>query len=323
MKPTISVITPCYNSYKYMRRYFRGLETQTFKKFEIIIIDDCSTDNSYAQIREYINKSNLDIKLIRTENNNGPGEARNIGIKYAKGKWLAFCDSDDWYDERYLEIMLSTAESKKADIVMCNYRKVFDNRKSKEIDYLSNMKLFNKKEYLAQSKASLCLLLVKKRLFDNFKIPKLYNGEDMATIPILLVKAESIASTQKVLYNYYIREESTSNHPSKDIVNSLIKVFEIIEEKINEKQYYNEVEYIGVKTIIYGGTLNGFKSNMKQRDIKKMVNEFTKKYPEWQKNPYIKSLSLAKQMYIKMIGKELFFCNYIMSKIHLMYTSIL
>ena len=92
--PKYSIITPEYNSFNLMERYFDSLENQTFMDFEIVIVDDCSTDDSYEKLQEYARKSPLSITLKQSEKNFGPGNTRNIGLDNATGEWVTFIDID-------------------------------------------------------------------------------------------------------------------------------------------------------------------------------------------------------------------------------------
>ena len=88
--PIFSIVIPCYNSWRYMERGLHFLEKQTFIDFEVIFVDDCSTDDTYCQLEKYQQQSILSIRIIRNIKNSGPGESRNYGIKMAKGDYIAF-----------------------------------------------------------------------------------------------------------------------------------------------------------------------------------------------------------------------------------------
>jgi len=94
MSSLISIITPSYNSSKYIAKTIESVISQTYKNWEMIIVDDCSPDNANEIIDKYT-KKDFRIKLIKLEQNIGPANARNKGIKQAKGKYIAFLDSDD------------------------------------------------------------------------------------------------------------------------------------------------------------------------------------------------------------------------------------
>lgn len=113
----ISIIIPMYNTAKFINECINSI-TSRFLNIEIIIIDDGSKDNSY-QIANEIALKDKRIKLLKTENN-GPGNARNTGLSIAKGKCIAFIDSDDWITENSLDIMFQEMTSHNLDIVMGN-----------------------------------------------------------------------------------------------------------------------------------------------------------------------------------------------------------
>ena len=93
-KNLVSIITPMYNSEKYIRMTIESAINQTYNDWEMIIVDDCSSDNSPEIVSEYI-KYDSRIKYIRTDSNKGVSNARNIALKIAKGQFISFLDSDD------------------------------------------------------------------------------------------------------------------------------------------------------------------------------------------------------------------------------------
>lgn len=106
----VSIITPSYNSSEYIAETIESIIAQTYKNWELLITDDCSSDSSREVIRSYAEKDSR-IKLLSLSKNSGAGVARNNSIEAAKGKFIAFCDSDDrWYPEKLskqLEFMAS------------------------------------------------------------------------------------------------------------------------------------------------------------------------------------------------------------------------
>ncbi len=104
-KPLISIIVPIYNTEKYIRRCIESILTQTYGKFELILIDDGSSDNSYKICCEY-RENDPRIKVL-THTNKGVSFTRNVGIQCSKGEYITFVDSDDWIDPLYLEGFLS------------------------------------------------------------------------------------------------------------------------------------------------------------------------------------------------------------------------
>ena len=109
--PKISIIVPVFNSADYLRRCLNSLINQSLKEIEILIVDDCSTDNSIEIIEEYLRKSNQ-IIFIKNETNVLPGVIRNNGVQMAKGKYIMFVDSDDWIDSKACEVLFEIADKK-------------------------------------------------------------------------------------------------------------------------------------------------------------------------------------------------------------------
>lgn len=118
-EPLISVIVPVYNVEKYLGQCLDSIINQTMKDIEIICVDDGSTDGSLDILNSYKEKD--DRIIILTQKNLYAGVARNTGLKIAKGKYLSFLDSDDFFDANMLEDMYNQAEKDKSDVVVCNF----------------------------------------------------------------------------------------------------------------------------------------------------------------------------------------------------------
>ena len=118
-KPLISVIIPVYNVEKYLHQCLDSIINQTLKEIEIICVDDGSTDKSLEILKEYAKKDKRII--ILQQQNQYAGVARNTGLKIAKGKYLSFLDSDDFFELNMLEEMYNKAEQDQSDIVICGW----------------------------------------------------------------------------------------------------------------------------------------------------------------------------------------------------------
>lgn len=135
----VSVIVPCYNAAMYLPRCMDKLLSQTIgsENIEIILVDDASTDNglTWGVISDYERKNPGSIIAIRLEENLRQGGARNVGISYAGGEFLIFCDADDWLVEEALERLYRAALEQNADVVECLYKPTVDfNGESCEIE---------------------------------------------------------------------------------------------------------------------------------------------------------------------------------------------
>lgn len=122
--PLISIITPCYNAEAYLSETIKSVLAQTYKNWEMIIVDDCSIDKSTSIIKEFAQKDNR-IKLFQTSKKSGsPSLPRNIGIENAKGKYIAFLDADDLWLPNKVGLQLKWMEENNSDLSYSFYEKV-------------------------------------------------------------------------------------------------------------------------------------------------------------------------------------------------------
>lgn len=121
----ISVITPVYNVQEYLEKSIRSILTQTLTDFELIIIDDGSTDDS-GKIADKLKNEDKRIRVVH-KINGGAASARNEGIKVSKGKYLYFPDPDDWLDSKYLEILYNCAEKNNSKLVISGFTMEYSN----------------------------------------------------------------------------------------------------------------------------------------------------------------------------------------------------
>ena len=118
----ISVIVPMYNSFRRMKKNLEVLSEQKDAEIELILVDDCSTDDSYAQALDYAAGSSFPFILIKNEKNSGPGVSRNNGLIHATGDYLIFVDSDDYFSENFTKELAPLLE-KDIDCVVFDYVK--------------------------------------------------------------------------------------------------------------------------------------------------------------------------------------------------------
>lgn len=116
----VSIVTPSYNSSHFISETIKSVLSQTYQNWEMIIIDDCSSDNSNEIIEQFIQKDNR-IKLILLEKNSGPANARNVGIEYAIGQYIAFLDSDDIWLPFKLEKQIDFMQTNHLSLTFSSY----------------------------------------------------------------------------------------------------------------------------------------------------------------------------------------------------------
>lgn len=302
----ITVVIPCFNGYKYMDKCLSALENQTYKDFKVIVVDDCSTDDSYQQLLDYLKSTSLEMTVIRNDKNLRCALTRLEGVKRADTEWICFCDCDDWYETDFFEKMLSKAEETDSEMVMCHFNYAYEDGTKK---FLSSLNILEdtstKEEFIAFTPMSLCRFLFKRHLYDDLIVKPINSAEDGMITPQLLVKSNKITIIHEGLYNYFIRENSLSSTPKPSVYYDYLTAQQIIDDTIGN-EYPIECEFIAIKNFCYGAILNGLKSKVALKVIKKDYNDFLKIHPSWYKNKYIGYLSRTKRLFLKALRGRLF-----------------
>lgn len=215
MEDLISVIIPVYNVEKYLKRCLDSIIKQTYKKLEIILVDDGSTDNSGKICDEYAKKDERIIVIHKA--NGGLSDARNKGIEIAKGKYIGFVDSDDWISDKMYETLYSNAIKYDADISCCEFIRTKDfNEKVDEKKYDNIKKAYNQDEYIKiffKIGTQQCVYyawnkLYKRDIIQNNLYPIGLTSEDVQGTFKTLIKSNKIVSVNYPYYYYFINDNS-------------------------------------------------------------------------------------------------------------------
>lgn len=208
-KPKVSVITPVYNAEKYLSETIESVLKQTYKSFEYLLIDDCSTDNSASIIKEFEEKDSR-VRYIKLSENSGAAVARNRGLEEAKGRYIAFVDSDDkWYPEK-LERQLDFMENNHKAFTYTNYEHI-----TEEGEVLSSPKLPDKLNYsgLLKNTAIACsTVVIDRQIIGDFRMPLVRKGQDTATWLQILRNHDYAYLVDEILNQYRGREGSLSSN---------------------------------------------------------------------------------------------------------------
>ncbi|MCI1654213.1 MAG: glycosyltransferase [Lachnospiraceae bacterium] len=318
----ITVVIPNYNTEAFIKNCIQSLEAQTYKDFDVVIVDDCSTDCSIELIGSIMNASKLNIKLLQNEENQGPVISRSRGIQAADGEYIAFCDSDDWYDVNYLKLVFDKIQETKSDIVFLGHKTISkhkDKLKVREHPLVKPAAGDDTKGYLTISVDGLCALVVKRSIICSVESPNIRNGEDMAIIPVIISKASSFCVIEGCPYNYYYREGSASLTANMKVVNSLIESYEYVYTNLND-DYPDECAFLGVRNLVYGALLSLFKFSNDTKTAKRIIDDFEKKYPNWIHNRYISSLPMYKKVFIHAAYKHNYAMLRLLARIHTIIT---
>lgn len=313
----VSVIIPCYNAEAYIRRCLNALELQQYKDFEVICIDDCSTDDTANIINDFIDRGKISLRYFRNSVNSGPALSRNHGIESAIGEYICFCDSDDWYTDDYLSKMVDKAEENDADMVFCGYQLIVNTtgRMIKHPLAIDNETLLDKRKLLITPIDALWSLMVRKSIIAEVPQPNIRTAEDMAIIPILMVRSNRFGCVSECIYNYWSHAESASmikkDKPSKDGLVSIKHIMDNVGE-----EYRQEVAFIGARNYVYGALLNRFRYKTNIGEAKDILNGFEALFPNWYNNEYIKTLPLFKRLFLLFAHKRQYGLLRVMSCFH-------
>ena len=252
----ISVIIPVYNVENYLRECVDSVLSQTYQNFEIILVDDGSTDSSGKICDEYA--SNDERICVIHQKNNGPSKTRNTGLDNATGKYIYFLDSDDYVESNTLELLISTAESNNADLVFFDARSFTDDGSEVKQGYIVKetykpksgyeilTELHNNKDY----HCSVVLLFINRSLLNDNKIRFLesaYCSEDMLFTYKMFCASSKTAQCKNTLYHRRYRSGSiVTSKKSQRHFQSCRNVYEEIRdysERIGKTGDYMATEY--------------------------------------------------------------------------------
>lgn len=207
-QPLITVVMPNYNGQHFVEQAIDSVLAQTYKNFELLIVDDCSKDDSLQLIR-YKEQNDKRIRVIALGQNTGVANARNVGIQEAKGKYIALLDNDDLWTEDKLERQLAIAE-KGADIVYCSYDFIDEqNNEIKKPFIVPIQTNFNK--MLASSVISCSTSFIKTELMQAHPFKLNFYHEDYVLWMELLKTCPIAYGDEKVLMHYRQVTGSRSN----------------------------------------------------------------------------------------------------------------
>lgn len=267
--PKFSIVIPVYNVEKYIKRTLDSVINQSDKDYEIIAVNDGCTDSSMEIVKKY------DLKIINSVHV-GVSEARNIGAKQAKGEYLVFLDSDDWWDKDLLKEINKSLDNN-PDLVRFQARTVTDD--DVRIDYneeefrdLSGEEAFNKivKFHFIDS---IWCYAIKRKYYEKekFKFKKDTVHEDFGLTPLIVIKASKVNSINYIGYNYYRRNGSIMNIPDYNWTKRKVK------DLFNHYLYLDkEIDKIDIKKDI-------FKSYIANNTIMKICELKGKDYKEYKK----------------------------------------
>ena len=308
MNELISVVVPIYNVEKYLPRCIDSIINQTYKNLEIILVNDGSKDRSLEICKNYMIRD-FRIKIINKPNG-GLSDARNAGIKQASGKYICFVDSDDFIKEKMIEDMLSALLNTNSDICVCDMEYLYDNDVVKFAsggEFKEGSVLDNPDLMIINNSA--CNKLYRLSLFNDWLFPVGKYYEDLATVPVLLYKANKICKVNEPYYVYYQRSGSIAHSANP-------KIFEIY-EAINRCLEYVKINGRDARLIaklnslyiIHGLDLTTIRikdfddKSLRVKYLEENMKNLNKYYPKYEEDGYYRNCNLKKKIIFKLLKK--------------------
>ena len=234
----ISVIVPVYNVEMYLKRCVDSILAQTAEDFELILVDDGSTDSGGVICDEY-RKADGRVKVIHQENG-GLSRARNAGIDAAAGEYLRFVDSDDCVAPYFLSTLLSMCEENGADMAVCGYELINGTQSLDQVPVtlmLHPTEVIDKRNFFLRLNTKQEIVYVaawnklyRRSLFDGIRYPRGRINEDEAVIHLIADRCERIAVTGQPMYFYCMREGSITHR--QDFSRQKMDIFPFLQDRM-------------------------------------------------------------------------------------------
>ncbi|KXT92198.1 glycosyltransferase family 2 protein [Streptococcus mitis] len=264
----ISIVIPIYNAEKYLEQCLNSIKNQTYKNFEVILVNDGSIDNSESICKAFVESDTRFRYYLKA--NGGVSSARNLGLDNVKGDFITFIDSDDWIAENHLELLINSIKKTNSDIVVSCYKE-FDNNidtyytivYTKQEKNLLNFEKMNRDDFLTifpkLMSINVCFnnavaKLFRKELVNNLRFDtSIKYGEDLDFYFSLYLNVESVSYVDELTYVYRIHGDSTTSNFNQEYAEQELSIF---------KKMFKKIQEIGLPTIHY---FNKFQKLLKYR----------------------------------------------------------
>ena len=291
-----------------------SLVNQTIGDYEIIAVDDASTDNSFEILQQYEKEYPDKVRAVRSPENKRQGGARNIGMELARGEWIGFIDSDDWAAPDMYEKLLRRAEETGADTVGCQYQ-ITSEHSMKPWELIMNHTpehtgILGEKQYRKWMlmPGSMVIKIYKKSVIDRYhlRFPEHVFYEDNCAGPLWMLHFKHFELVDEPLYYYYQHDASTVHRITKERCYDRMKTAQMLVEGCRKEGFYEpyraELE-ARFTQLYYVNTLFSYMAGIRIPSIgflKELRDGMNAYFPKFRDNPYFEEMYDAEQK--KMIG---------------------
>ena len=317
----LSIIVPVYNMAAdgKLEYCLNSLVNQTITDYEIIAVDDASTDNSPQILLDYAANYPDLVKVYFSPENRKQGGAKNIGLKHARGRWIGFIDSDDWTTPDMYEKLLKKAKETGADMVACNYHLTYEHSgaigQEVRTHYEAQTGVLDEDKYklLILDSGSLVIKIYRRSLIYDcgMQFPEHIFYEDNAIANAIVLKAKHFEYIDEPLYAYYQHAASTVHTISMERCEHRMEAARIMLKHAKDfdylEKYHDEIEF-KFTVLFYVNTLFSYLQGVGKKDIaflSSMQKEMKITFPNFEENPYYKArIGEEERMFIHMQQKS-------------------
>lgn len=240
----VSIITPCYNSEKYIADTYNSIKSQTYTNWEWIIVDDCSSDKSGEIIQSFNDNR---IKLIIQSKNQGAAYSRNLALNKAQGRFITFLDSDDLWLPNFLETTINYLIENNEELVYSSYKRVDENLKPLLTDFIAVDKV-DRNRILYNCPIPMLTSVYDSKRIGKIPVPDVELREDHAMWIDLLGKIKYARAINESLAIYRIRNNSVSRNKLR-----------IAKKQYNVYRYYLKMNFLKSSYYTFFWAINGLK----------------------------------------------------------------
>ena len=303
----ISIVTPMYNSFHQMERNLEILEKFPIEGIELIIVDDCSKDDSYEKALSYSKNTSVHVKVLKNSANSGPGVSRNKGIENASGDYITFVDSDDYLSEDFYKQMCPLMEQD-VDCVIFDYQFVSDSGEKlgngNSIDSGALQPgLLERNSAFMYTFGSTVGKLYKREILTQYNVQfgEFYRNEDMPFTKVALARCSKIYYLPKHLYNYVQMESSLMHNATLNDERNCQRAFEMVLEQLGDAGMDEELMTVELREVLNNSVQIMIGRGCSNREIIDFIRKHYK--IEHLTNRYIKGYPV----YVRVIGWMAYF----------------
>ena len=327
----LSIIVPVYNmaACGKLEYCLDSLMAQTIKDYEVIAVNDASTDNSLEILKDYEKHYPEKLRVITYPDNRRQGGAKNAGLKAAVGEWIGFVDSDDWVSGDCYEKLLLKAEETGADMVGCDYSlvhehtmvpgQVIHNNSAEQTGILDR----EKHGKLIMRSGSMVIKIYRHSIIkeNHLDFPEKIFYEDNCAGPVWSLYFTRFERVEEPLYYYYQHQASTVHRITEEKCRDRMKAGELLYDEFCRRgfleEYGTELEYRFTE-LYYVNTLFSYMLGMKKHRlsfVKELYEGMVRRFPQFEQNPYYQQFTGEEEKYFISLQKKsvaLFFYYYLL-----------